>query len=217
MMGDAGRGGGEMLSPLPGQVENKVEGVTGHGAYDRRKVYQVLADQVLYAQVHLPPRDDAEIWQRKNSADPPLPRDEDPRSSYIREVGRKRWKQDSGYHRRSLAETAMFRITTRFGVHYSIVVSIHRPPKSGFTAVRSTTGRTWECMEATWRSPVPGEKSPGKGEWVYFLSLCNNARSSYNRSDVAIPIKMIPSHLLPATESCYDRNPAHFHTCRPLA
>jgi hypothetical protein len=41
----------------------------------------------------------------------------------------------------------------------------------------------------------------GKGESVYFPSLCNNARSSYNRSDVAIPIKTIPFHLLPAKES----------------
>lgn len=33
----------------------------------------------------------------------------------IRGKGRKQWKQDTGYHRRSLAETPMFRIKTIFG------------------------------------------------------------------------------------------------------
>jgi hypothetical protein len=33
----------------------------------------------------------------------------------IAEVGRKAWKQESGYHRRSLAETAMSRYKTIFG------------------------------------------------------------------------------------------------------
>jgi hypothetical protein len=35
----------------------------------------------------------------------------------IRKVGRKSWKQASGYHQRSLAETAMFRFKTIFGDH----------------------------------------------------------------------------------------------------
>ena len=48
---------------------------------------------------------------------PPRPwcGDEDLRG--IRKVGRKRWKQDSGYHRRFLAETAMFRLKTISGSH----------------------------------------------------------------------------------------------------
>ncbi len=33
----------------------------------------------------------------------------------IDEVGRQQWKQESGYHRRSLAETTMFRFKTIFG------------------------------------------------------------------------------------------------------
>ena len=33
----------------------------------------------------------------------------------IRKQGLKKWKQQSGYHRRSLAETAMFRLKTIFG------------------------------------------------------------------------------------------------------
>ncbi|MBW4466087.1 MAG: hypothetical protein KME07_11695 [Pegethrix bostrychoides GSE-TBD4-15B] len=33
----------------------------------------------------------------------------------IDQVGRQQWKQESGYHRRSLAETTMFRCKTIFG------------------------------------------------------------------------------------------------------
>ena len=33
----------------------------------------------------------------------------------IRQVGRKAWKQEVGYHRRSLAETQMYRVKTIFG------------------------------------------------------------------------------------------------------
>ena len=33
----------------------------------------------------------------------------------IRHIGRKHWKRKCGYHRRSLAETAIFRIKTIFG------------------------------------------------------------------------------------------------------
>ena len=45
----------------------------------------------------------------------------------IRKVGRKRWKQESGYHRRSLVETAMFRSSPS-------LVPIFRP---GVTAAES--------------------------------------------------------------------------------
>jgi hypothetical protein len=37
----------------------------------------------------------------------------------IREQGRKGWKRDSGYHRRSIVETSMFRLKTIFGGNLS--------------------------------------------------------------------------------------------------
>ncbi|BAQ66412.1 hypothetical protein [Geminocystis sp. NIES-3709] len=33
----------------------------------------------------------------------------------IKEIGRKEWKEESGYHRRSISETTMFRLKTIFG------------------------------------------------------------------------------------------------------
>jgi hypothetical protein len=117
MMSTAGMDDGEMVAPLLKQVDNPIESVGGDGAYDKRKVYDVLAELTPQAQVNIPPREDAKIWQHGNSAQPPLPRDENLRR--IREVGQKQWKAETGYHRRSLAETAMFRIKTLFGDHLS--------------------------------------------------------------------------------------------------
>jgi hypothetical protein len=46
-----------------------------------------------------------------------LARDENLRR--IRRVGRAAWKRESGYHRRSLGETAMFRLKALFGASVS--------------------------------------------------------------------------------------------------
>ena len=94
------------------QSTESVEQVGGDGAYDKRKVYEDCAARGV-RRVVIPPRKDARIWQHGNCAAPPLARDENLRR--IRKVGRKRWKQESGYHRRSLVETAMFRFKTIFG------------------------------------------------------------------------------------------------------
>jgi hypothetical protein len=65
------------------------------------------------ARAGIPPRCGARIWQHGNSNDPPLARDENLRC--IRRVGRKRGKQTYGYHRRSLAETTVFRVKITIG------------------------------------------------------------------------------------------------------
>jgi hypothetical protein len=57
------------------------------------------------------------IWQHGNCKAPPLDRDEHVRR--IRRIGRARWKEEVGYHRRSLAETAIFRLKTIFGASIS--------------------------------------------------------------------------------------------------
>jgi hypothetical protein len=41
------------------------------------------------------------------------------KSEKQQEQARKRWKEESGYHRRSLAETAVFRLKTIFGERLS--------------------------------------------------------------------------------------------------
>lgn len=55
----------------------------------------------------------ARIWQHGNCKGQRLSRDEHLRR--IRKVGRAKWKNESGYHQRSLVETTMFRLKTIFG------------------------------------------------------------------------------------------------------
>jgi Transposase DDE domain len=101
----------EMVPPLLGQVDNPIEGAAADGAYDRRSVYEALEKRG--ARAVIPPRKDAVIQRHGNTSGPRLARDENLRR--IREIGRSAWKAESGYHERSLAETAMFRMKTIFG------------------------------------------------------------------------------------------------------
>jgi hypothetical protein len=65
------------------------------------------------AKAVIPARKDAKIKQHGNSNAPPLDRDQNLRA--IRKQGRKRWKQPSGYHQRSQAESGVFRYKTILG------------------------------------------------------------------------------------------------------
>jgi hypothetical protein len=102
------------VSELLEQMSEPLEQLSADGAYDRRKVYDTCAGREI-SRVTIPPRRDARIWQHGNCKAVPLARDENLRQ--IRKAGRKRWKQESGYHRRSLAETAVYRFKTIFGAH----------------------------------------------------------------------------------------------------
>jgi Transposase DDE domain len=88
-----------------------VEQVCGDGGYDRTNSYQAIAKRK--AKATIPPHKDAKIRQHGNSLAPPLARDENLRT--IRKHGCKRWKQTSGYHQRSKAETGVLRYKTILG------------------------------------------------------------------------------------------------------
>lgn len=99
----------EMLT----QIEQVLHSCAADGAYDKRKVYDALNEHSPEVEILIPPRKNAHIWQHGNSKEERLKRDENLR--YIRQHGRQKWKDDSGYHIRSLAETIMFRLKTLFG------------------------------------------------------------------------------------------------------
>jgi hypothetical protein len=105
---DDAEAGCELLEQTPGFIEQ----VSGDGTYDKRQFYDACRERVVQ-RIIVPPQRNAHIWQHGNSSKPPLPRDQNLRR--IRRVGRQRWKQETGYHRRSLAETAVFRFKTIFG------------------------------------------------------------------------------------------------------
>jgi len=100
----------DQVEALVEQVDGSVNCFWGDGAYDQWKVYDALAEREI--DVIVPPRKNAKIRQHGNTGGDPSPRDEALRT--IRRVGRKAWKKDIGYHRRSLAETAMHRIKCCF-------------------------------------------------------------------------------------------------------
>lgn len=102
---------GQMLPCLLEQVKQAIGQVSADGGYDRRTCYEAIA--LRGARAVIPPRRGARIWQHGNRKAERLARDENLRR--IRQLGRAQWKQESGYHRRSLAETTMFRLKTLFG------------------------------------------------------------------------------------------------------
>ena len=98
---------------LLAQIEPTLLACAADGAYDKRKVYDALNKHTAAVEILIPPRKNARIWQHGNSKEERLKRDENLR--YIRQHGRQQWKNDAGYHMRSLAETLMFRLKTIFG------------------------------------------------------------------------------------------------------
>lgn len=103
----------EMLPSLLDQLpeEQEIAQVSADGAFDKRICYEALRKRGVPI-VAIPPRRDARIMLHGNTTAPPLHRDQNLRR--IREVGRKRWKEESGYHRRNIAENAMYRLKTVF-------------------------------------------------------------------------------------------------------
>lgn len=101
----------DQAARLLDEVPGKINTVTADGAYDKWKVYAAVDQRG--ARPKIVPRHDAKIKRHANTAGPRLARDEAIR--LIRRIGRKNWKKRIGYHRRSLVETAVFRLKTIFG------------------------------------------------------------------------------------------------------
>jgi hypothetical protein len=94
---------------LLAQIEPPVTKLYADGAYDAWTLYDALTG----IEPVIPPQRGAVIRRHGNCAGPRLPRDEAIRG--MRRLGRKGWKRASGYYRRSLVETSMFRLKRCFG------------------------------------------------------------------------------------------------------
>src|SRR5256886_12914066 len=108
---EAGVADEDALPDLLQQVPGEIHQVSADGAYDKRSCYDALAERGATAVI--PPHRDAKIWQHGTCAGVPWQRDENLRT--IRRKGRRRWQQEAGYHRRSLAETTGFCCKTLLG------------------------------------------------------------------------------------------------------
>jgi hypothetical protein len=102
----------EAAANLLNQIEGEIDAVAGDGGYDKEIVYQALAGRRV-KHVLIPPQKNAKIKRHGNLKCEVHQRDKNLRQ--IREIGRKRWKEKSGYHIRSLIEATMFRLKTILG------------------------------------------------------------------------------------------------------
>lgn len=98
----------EAFKDILDSVEDDIEAVSADGAYDKRKCYDEIEKRG--AQANIPPREDAQYWQKEGETHA-----RNQNLKQIEDLGRAEWKQESGYHRRSLAETMMFRFKAIFG------------------------------------------------------------------------------------------------------
>lgn len=104
-------GDGQALPALLRQVGGELKQVTGDGGYDDRQCYDAI--RARQARAVIPPQRGARIWRHGNRRGERHDRDENLR--YIRRHGRAKWKREHDYHRRSLAEVAVFRLKMIFG------------------------------------------------------------------------------------------------------
>ena len=96
------------LPDLLDQIESPIGSVIADGAYDGETVYDEVLQRHPAARVIIPPRSTAVLSETGTTQ-----RDDHLRS--IQDYGRLRWQRRSGYGKRSLVETAMYRHKTIIG------------------------------------------------------------------------------------------------------
>lgn len=105
-----------LLDAIPDALKPQLVEVIGDGAYDSETLYN--SAKARGVRLLVPPPKNA-IWRgdikQGELVDAP---GWEQRNAYVRgctRLGRKEWKKQSGYHRRSLAETSMYRLKQSFG------------------------------------------------------------------------------------------------------
>ncbi|HBT76141.1 MAG TPA: IS5/IS1182 family transposase, partial [Planctomycetaceae bacterium] len=104
----------QVVKILLNETENEIGRFFGDGAYDPWEVrdeLDVFIETGRNIEQVIPPREDAVLQNRKDGTR----KERDKAIREIAERGRKEWKKRTGYHRRSLSETAMFRMKSLFG------------------------------------------------------------------------------------------------------
>lgn len=127
---DSVRLDGNYLPGLIEQIDDPIEQITGDGAYDKQNCYEVA--HKVGAKPVFPPQHNASVQRNKIKKNEALiPRDElitRLKSAPDKEEALRAWKQENNYHRRSLVETNMSRMSFIFGDQMSA-----RSPENQFT------------------------------------------------------------------------------------
>lgn len=92
-------------------VAAPVDKFSGDGAYDKSKVWDIMEERGIEGVI--PPRKDANYWTDKEGE--LLEHQRNRILEWIDLFGRKWWKENFNYHKRSISETAMFRFKNIFG------------------------------------------------------------------------------------------------------
>jgi IS5 family transposase len=107
---DSGTADSEVLPTLLLQIDGEMAKISADGAYDSWECrYSIIQH---HSQAVIPQRKNAVINGNDQIQEV---RQRDEALEQIKAEGLKAWKQASGYHQRSLAETTMFRVKTTFG------------------------------------------------------------------------------------------------------
>ena len=111
------RADGNQLPELLDEIKGPISQITGDGAYDKKGCYRAAFKRG--AKPVFPPQHNAIVQRNKHKKDPALNlRDEViefMNSGEDPEIQRKLWKEENGYHRRSLIESMMWRMKSIFG------------------------------------------------------------------------------------------------------
>ena len=99
----------QVVAPLLEGATVAIKSFRGDGAYDKQKVRKLLTTQEI--EQIIPPQNNAVVSKKARSE--LLARDK--AIKRIKQVGRKQWKKETGYHKRSIAEVAMYRYKTILG------------------------------------------------------------------------------------------------------
>jgi hypothetical protein len=99
---DSGTDDASALDDLLDQIEVDIERFTGDGAYDKWSVYEALTPKGTT--VVVAPSKTAVA----SAGDTPAGRARDATVSRLRDLGRRQWKKESGYHRQARAENTFF-------------------------------------------------------------------------------------------------------------
>jgi transposase len=116
------------------QIDAEIASVTADGAYDGETVYDAVAERDPEAAVIIPPRCTAVLGETKITQ-------RDRHLATIAKHGRMNWQRSSGYNRRSLAETGVYRYKTIIGrrLHARTLPNQRTEAKIGCNALNQMT------------------------------------------------------------------------------
>ena len=98
-----------VIADLLRQVSGTIERFTADGAYDKSGVYEDLIER--RAKIVVPPTRKARISKEKTSA----ARGRNEAVEAVRELGRREWRKEAGYHQQACVENAFYRYKQLIG------------------------------------------------------------------------------------------------------